>query len=194
VRVGPAGGTLVGSGRRATPSQDGGRLAVAVALLGVSRLASARPAVHGPVPTVLTNLGSRGGIGGPGAGRTSGRGHRCSSDCGCLTTARAAGYVTCVPGFTYRPLGVELAHRRFTSSRLRHLTDTASPPGPVSRHEKCATVSRCGPTLAFGQDGVPIHDGFLPAVMLRCSVVLPRSGRGDSPSTPTRRCRRPTPA
>ena len=83
--------------------------AVAVAPLGVRRIAGARAAVHGLVPAALT-LGCGGGRNGCvgssrlGTRRLGGRDHLRSSDCGCLSAAGAAGSVTGVVGFAHRPL------------------------------------------------------------------------------------------
>ena len=103
------------------------RSAVPVALLGVSRLSGAHPAVHGLVPAALSALGcGGGGFGGSrrlGTRRISGRGHPCSFDCGRLTTGWSARSDTGVLGFTHRPLGVELAHRRITPVTLRRRID-----------------------------------------------------------------------
>ena len=121
-----------------------------MALLGVTHLAGARPAVHGRVPAALTLGcgGGRSGFGGSvrrGARRTGDRGHRCPPDGSCLAAAGAAGAVTGVPGFTHRPLGIELAHRRLTTLRLRRLPH-AAPQGarPQSFPGRwVATVAAC---------------------------------------------------
>ncbi len=101
------------------------RSAVAVTLLGVSRVAGARPAVHGLVPAALT-LGCSGGLGRLGTRRRSGRRHRCLPHSGCLAAGGAAGAVPGVLGFPHRPLGIKLAHRRLTAVSLRRLTDAAA--------------------------------------------------------------------
>ena len=142
--------------------------AVAVAGLGVPRVAGAGPAVHRPVATSLGLRvgGSRGRSGRrtwpvgerSGSGSRSGLGRYAGLTCCRLTPGRAAGAVPGVLGLAHGPLCIELAHRRLTSRTLRRgevTSGTASrtageirarePPGahPAAEQAEPARSAQC---------------------------------------------------
>lgn len=122
---------LSGPASGSQAARAGRTSAVAVVLLGVTGLAGARSAVHGLVSTAFDLRRCRrvrsdlGGLSRLGAWRPSSRGGRAVAARGRLAAGGPAGPVSGVPGFTHRPLGINLAHRRITAVSLRRGTDTA---------------------------------------------------------------------